>query len=308
MNPALMRSASPFIGEAAGGGYGTPENPRQTPGAALPVMRDSPTVPLGSGPVVTPAERRELEALPVMRNAQGESVNRPEYDDTGDERADLAKYQRSLQGFRNPADRDGRGWSSLKRAALGFAQGFTQTGLLAGGLGGAITGVVYGAARPNWNERAGRDAEMQRVGQRRSHLFAEDKQQRESAKAAADLRNAEADRRNKLILPVMKSEEDRRAEQEAERDNILAQIRDRDEFDPDAADPHTQALVRRAKALGMTLLKKQRSDKWELSKVGDNTVLFNPRTREVMGATLNGQPLDPRETKGLTANDLPDSL
>ena len=307
LNPAMMRSVSPLTDADERGAAITPA----TPGAALPVSQNAlPTMrtDLASGPVVQPAERRDLGPAPPARNAKGETISHPEYDDTGDERTDLSNYERSLQMLRNPKDRDGRGWSALKRAALGALQGFAQTGSLAGGLGGAISGGVYGAVRPNWNERAERDAEMQRVGQRRSQLFAEDKQQQESTKAAADLRNTEADTRNKLLLPVMRSEEERRAADEAERDNILAQIRDRDEFDPDATDVNTQALVRRAKVLGLTLLKKQRSDKWELSKVGDNTVLFNPRTKEVMGATLNGQPLDPRETRGLTVNDLPDSL
>ena len=137
----------------------TPGAPRQA--TAGPVMRDD-----RAGPVVTGAERRALGPLPVMRDDKGESITRPEYDDTGDERTDLTNYERSLQMFRNPKDRDGRGWSTLKRAALGFAQGVGQTGSLAGGLGGAITGGVYGAVRPNWNERVERDAEQARVGAR----------------------------------------------------------------------------------------------------------------------------------------------
>ena len=113
------------------------------------------TTPTHAGPEVTAIERRRMGFAPLPRNARGETVGRPEYDDTGDRAADLENYRRGLSEQRNPADRDGRVKSALKEAAFRFLNG--------GGIVGAVTGAIHGAVAPNIGERRQRNREIQRV-------------------------------------------------------------------------------------------------------------------------------------------------
>lgn len=323
INPALL--ANPKAERGAAGWYGTPENPARTHGAPLnpplaslnaqaePPALHKDLIP-NPPPIVTPAERRGLRPLPVMRNAEGESITRPQYDDTGSEREDLANYGRALQMYRNPADKDGRRWSALKRAALGFVQGVAQTGSLAGGLGGAITGGVYGAARPNWNERAERDAEQARVDSRLKSVDEQTKRAFDIERTRKEFEQESALReeelKNKRLLPVLKERESSQGRDEAERAGLRQTWNNLQEFDPNSSDPEIRAMVERARSLNLFLPKKTReaAADWELTKVGDRTVLHNRRTNEIKEATLNGQPIDPKEAKPLSAADLPDSF
>lgn len=97
--------------------------------------------------------------------------------------------------------------------------------------------------------------------------------------------------------------------EEQERDNLRQTWNGLQEFDPASTDPTVQAMVARAGQLGVFLPKKTRDTAdWELTPVGNRTVLHNRRTNEIKEATLGGQPLSPVKEKELTANDLPDTL
>jgi hypothetical protein len=143
-------------------------------------------VPVPAAPEVTGAQRRAMGPAPLQRNAKGETVGRPQYDDTGDRSADLANYDRQLESERNPKDRDGRWWTTLKEAGRGF---------LEGGLMGAAARGLRGAFSPNVNERRDRDRERARVA---GEMGKERERQGWQAKlhetqADIDLKNANAE-------------------------------------------------------------------------------------------------------------------
>lgn len=170
-----------------------PPTPRVNPAldldpsaAVVPEAPEAVALPMAVGPEVTGEQRRKMGLAPLPVNANGETVGKPQYDDTGNRGADLENYRRGLADQRNPEDRDGRWWTALKEAGRG---------LLEGGLMGAAARGLRGAVAPNVNERRQRDREIQRVEGEQAKDFQQQTWQQKLAEAQADieLKNANAE-------------------------------------------------------------------------------------------------------------------
>lgn len=188
-----------------------PTPKRLAPAVAVPETPEA-VPPPEAAPVVapeavevSPAERRRLGPAPLQRNARGETVGRPEYDDTGDRLADLTNYDRQLESERNPKDRDGRWWTTLKETVAGFAEG---------GLMGAARRGLRGLAAPNVNERRDRDRERARV---HGEMGVEQKNRDWHAKLAETQADIELKKANTEYTR-------KRPELEAERNDVRADI------------------------------------------------------------------------------------
>lgn len=235
----------------------------QTPDpASLPIPASVGTV--GSpAPSVAPA----ASVLPQSRYVMPGLVT------TGDERGDLGRYENDLEGWRNPADRNGRVKSGLKGAALGFVRGLA-TGGLAGGVGGAATGLAYGVAVPNWDERAARDAEIARVGGRINLLDQRAKEEAQTGEIQAQtdwMKARPAIEQGKADAQTLA-----RAQQGLQRE-IGNRLKEPRPFD--ATDPYDSDLAQRAQAAGVS---------FDPQSFGD---FKNPAQMEVV------DPSDPSGTK-----------
>jgi hypothetical protein len=145
-------------------------------------------------PTQTFDDSPDLTPMPPEVSALRRRYTRPEMPDTGNPRTDLQSYAADLEGWRNPADRNGRlksfGLATLRGLARGLA-----TGNLGAGIGSAIAEGVHGLAAPNLDEREQRDEELARTYGRLGHInaVADADLKRRTAQATLEHTQAETD-------------------------------------------------------------------------------------------------------------------
>jgi hypothetical protein len=184
-----------------------PPAPRVNPALGLDPAAAEPPAPAPVGvteapaaaaaPAVSPEERRGMGPAPLQRNAKGQAVGKPEYDDTGDRAADLENYRQGLEAQRNPEHKGSRWWTALKEAGLGF---------ITGGLHGAAVRGIRGVAAPNIEERRDRDREIARVEGEQGRVRTEQGWQAKLAEAQADIEQKKAGAEYTRQRPAIESD------------------------------------------------------------------------------------------------------
>jgi hypothetical protein len=265
------------------------------PAAAEAPQPDPVTPAVGAvtpaGPVVTPEERRTLGALPLQHNAKGQTVGRPEYDDTGDRSTDLETYRQGLEAQRNPEHKGSRWWTALKEAGLGF---------ITGGLPGAVVRGIHGAAAPNVEERRDRDREIARVEGEQGRVRAGQGWQaklREAQEESA-LRTAQTEKVKVETAEIPKQNEAARDAKSQTR--LLQQLRTAGRYKRG----ENAALDKKLDDAGMSVSDFEKGGKFQWHEAGGQVYMMDAGTGKIDYATTGGAAVQDRSkmpnAEGLT--------
>ena len=246
------------------GPFSTP-TPQPEPEREL--LTRSPALDMGlaegrPAPSVPPSE---AGTGPLLRDVKGRAISRPQMHETGDRLEDLGDYRRQLEDYRNPRNTNNNWLRTAAEVGLGFLQG---------GIPGAAVRGLRQAFNPNLDERQERDRELARVqGMEQKELL--------TRKTVSGLLDDEAERNYKgaQARELLTRPGAERLKQE--QSNIIETWKALPEFDPDARDPQTVELIRRASAAQVTLPKKEHGDRFTFVPVqsGDSVRLVRGNTR-----------------------------
>ena len=153
----------------------------------------------------------------------------------------------TLAAQRNPDDKDGRWWTALKEAGLGF---------VGGGLMGALTGGLRGAIAPNVNERRARDGEVKRLDREaaRERQSTTWQQQLKLQESQINENNAQAQERR--ARPHMEADKTAARAKDQKARALVSIFRNLPEFDPN--DAENADLVAQLKDAGLPVVAKKR--------------------------------------------------
>jgi hypothetical protein len=224
---------------------------------AIPMMRPRVALPVtdeAAGPAVRGvAENPEPPALRLRRveptidytpvrvdEATGRAINnevRPRI-------ADPLRYRmRRLDEMETegaPSDRNGR----LKSGGKGFIEG-TRTGGLLGGIGG----LIYGVAKPSWDEQITQERDVERERGLLQNVYGRQN-------AVQGIEEMDADIAIKRAKPRSDELERQAKEAKNERDDLLRVYNELPDFDPASTDPNIRAMVELATKHRIPLPKK----------------------------------------------------
>jgi hypothetical protein len=226
-----------------------------------------------------------------MQNAKGETVTRPQFDNTGDREADLENYRQQLGDQRNPKNTNSRWWEALKETGRGFLQG---------GVFGAAARGIRAAAVPNVDERAARDREIGRVegeqGKERERRGWQAKLA--DAQEQSDLRRAQTEKVKVETAEIPKQNEATRAGKAQTR--ILSQLRVAGRY----RRGENPLLDKQIEDVGMSVSDFEKGGKFQWHEAGGQVYTMDAATGKVDYATSGGAAVQDRSkmpnAEGLT--------
>ncbi|HMF56730.1 MAG TPA: hypothetical protein VK619_10340 [Pyrinomonadaceae bacterium] len=193
--------------------------------------------------------------------------------------------------------------SHLKALALGGLRGFFQNGLVGAITQGAATGIAPSLEQRMEREQSQTEAQgnyAQAASIEHNRIANETAQTENAARVAGIVHNQNEDQRN-----VARDQETAR---NSAQQRIISIYNDLEDFDPDATDPRTKALVRAAENAGVPLVKKTKSQKITMQIAPDGTPILTDGQGHVWRAgtdSRTGQPLNVARPREITNAELP---
>lgn len=194
----------------------------------------------------------------------------------------------------------GRVYEAISNALEGMSMAYRNnpnahwSASAAGGGAGALAGATLGR---DWNERREHSRELGDA-KRQYDIANETATDQEKLAVSASKRSVDEyeamTKREKLIYDQL----------DENKKNVLSQLRDIDEIDPDSKDPRVQAFIKQASDAGIVIQKKSKNSKFSFDITPDGQLIIGDTTT---GSYKKGEG-NYSKPASFSANELPDEL